>query len=70
MNRKSKFEEKWIGPFVVIKTSDCGSYRMKNIKTQEEVVAHWSNIKPVYMDKEYKENINACEEVKYFALMF
>jgi hypothetical protein len=64
LSRKTKFDEKWIRPYVVVKVLKCGSYEIKEIKTGKCVVSHWSNIKPVYSDDEFKMDVNCVEDEK------
>lgn len=52
--RKGKLEQKWIGPYIVIKVSKTGSCKIKDIKSDKIILAHWNNLKPIYSEKDFK----------------
>ena len=64
LHKANKFDEKWIGPYIVVNVSKSGSFKLKNMKNNDIVVSHWSNIKPMYSDKEYKKDVLSVDYMK------
>jgi hypothetical protein len=62
--RKSKFDQKWIGPYVVVAISKVGSVKMKNLKNEQIVVSHLNDIKIMYEDVEFKKEICVVKELQ------
>ncbi|MGL5708462.1 MAG: hypothetical protein ACRDDF_09410, partial [Aeromonas sp.] len=53
-NRSSKFDAKWIGPFVVIAAGKTGSFKLKELNGEKVIVAHWNDVKPLYSNDQFE----------------
>jgi hypothetical protein len=64
IGNRCKLEPKWIGPYIVIKVSYVGSCKIKNPTSNEVILAHWNNPKPIYSDDDFKIEKDFAEQAQ------